>query len=159
MKSGSLTILFVALGVGIPLFVAAILLLVFGTIRRTIARQRAALEHEGIVLDSGIVWVTIRYSGFRAQGFARGVGLDKTRGSLILSRQRLVLVPSRWQFHSIDRSDFRRFTVGIAEDGTLHLHSDDPPNATGSIDFRVPVTDAGEWVRTLTAAGARHHAG
>ena len=45
-------------------------------------------------------------------------------------------------------------TVGIL-DRKLHLRSDDPPGATGSIDFRVALPDPEGWVAALRAAGTR----
>ena len=58
----------------------------------------------------------------------------------------------------IARSDLARFTVDIADNGALRIHSDDPPGATGSIEYRVTLTDAQAWVSALVQAGARGHA-
>jgi hypothetical protein len=155
MNSGTLTVFLVSLGVGIPVFVGGLLWFIFSLVRRATAAARAALEAEGVVLDTGPQWVTIRYANFRAPGFYRGVGISKTRGALVLTRRRFVFTPSRRQFFLVERSDLGRFTVGIAEDGALHVHSDDPPHATGSIGYRVMVSDAAAWVKALTEAGAR----
>jgi hypothetical protein len=158
MSSAGLTTLFVSLGVGIPLFVAAILILAFSLVGRVKAAERAALDHEGVVLDSGPQWITIRYNNFRAPRIYRGVGITKTRGSLVLTRQRFgVLTGGRQRpYNLIARSDLARFAVGIAENGALRVHSDDPPGATGSIDYRVALGDAAVWVKALAEAGARH---
>ena len=55
--------------VGIPLvvlvFVGLVLVIVFGQVRAATARARAALAHEGIVLDSGPTWVTEQFRDFR----------------------------------------------------------------------------------------------
>jgi len=48
---------------------------------------------------------------------------------------------------------------GAGEDGALRVHSDAPPGATGSLDYRVPVTDTTAWVQALTEAGVRPAAG
>jgi hypothetical protein len=160
MSSAGLTTLFVSLGVGIPVFVAAILILVFSLVGRARARERAAFDHEGVVLDSGRLWITIRYANFRAPRIYRGVGIAKTRGSLVLTRQRFGVLTGGYQrpYSLIARSDLGRFTVGIAEDGALQIHSDDPPGATGSIDYRIALGDAASWVKALTEAGARRRA-
>ena len=149
-------VIFVAsLVAGIVVFIAAIFVLVFTLYRRAAARARAALAAEGIVLDSGPRTITIRYTGFRARGFYRGVGYTKTRASIVLTRRRFAVTPARRQFYSVDRAELGRYTVGIAGDGTLNFHSDDPPHASGSIDYRVEVPDAAAWVRALTDAGMR----
>ena len=167
MIATGLIILFVSLAVGIPVLIAAILLLVFRLIRRATARARAELNLEGVVLESGRLWITIRYKGYRAPGFYRGGGVTKTRTYLVLTRKRLtLLMPGSqsnqrlfWRGYAIARGDLGRFTVGVAEDGALHIHSDDPPYAKGSIDYRIAVGNAAAWVKALTEAGARLHAG
>jgi hypothetical protein len=65
-----------------------------------------------------------------------------------------VLVPSRWQFFRVNRADLPRYTVGV-DGGQLVIHTDDPPNATGTIDYRVTLADPQPWVKALTEAGAR----
>jgi hypothetical protein len=147
------------LALGIPAFVAAILIFVFTLVARVTARQRAALEQEGIVLDSGKQWITIRYANFRAPGIYRGAGLRKTRASLILTQQRLGLVPARRSYLFVPRKELGRFTVGASPDGTLQIHSDNPPGASGSIEYSVQLMDAETWVKALTDAGARPRAG
>ncbi|HEY2367160.1 MAG TPA: hypothetical protein VGH87_12280 [Polyangiaceae bacterium] len=148
----------VLLGVGIPLFVAllmgTIFYFVFSAIRKATARTRAELEREGIVLDTGPTWITIRLSNFRGQGRAVGTGYEKTRASLILSKERLVVVPSRWRFFRVNRADLGRYTVGT-DGAALVIHTDDPPNATGTIEYRVTPADAQAWVKALVDAGAR----
>jgi len=123
-------------------------------VKRATARMRAELEREGLVLDTGPTWITIRMSNFRGHGRSVGSGIEKTRASLILSKERLVLVPSRWQFFRVNRADLPRYTVGV-DGGQLVIHTDDPPNATGTIDYRVTLADPEPWVKALTEAGAR----
>ena len=148
-------ILVVALAGGIPALVGTILIVVFSAVGRAKARLRAELEREGIVLDSGTRWVTIRFSRFRAPGYYRGAGLLKLRASLVLTQARFVLFPGFRSFYRVARADLGRYAVGMAEDGALELHSDDPPGATGSIDFRVNVDEPNAWVAALSSAGAR----
>jgi hypothetical protein len=156
MSSTGAIVLVVSLGVGIPLLVATILAVVFRSVARATARERAALDREGVILDSGPLWITVRYTNFRAPGIYRGAAVSKTRGSFVLTRERLVLTPGFRRVRlRVSRSDLVRFTVGIGEGGVLRLHSDDPPGASGSIDYRVPVDDATSWVKALADAGAR----
>lgn len=147
-------VLGVSLGIGIPLFVALILFIVFTSVRRAIARQREAIASEGVVLDSGPQWITIHLKGFRAPGRAVGVGVEKARMSMILTKKALHFVPNRWRFLHFERSGLDHFVVDI-EGGALHMHSDDPPNASGTIDIKLPVSNASEWVAALTEAGAK----
>jgi len=146
------------LGVGIPVFVATILLIVFTLVRRSVRRQmaeaRAQAEREGIVLDSGPVWMTIRYSGFRSPNVFIGAGIRKTRVTMLLTRERLVFVPGSRHYFTVSRADLARFHV-VVEDAALRIHTDSPPNASGSIDYRVPVTDPAAWMAALSEAGAR----
>ncbi len=118
-------------------------------------KQRDVLANEGIVLDSGSVWMTIQYRGFSAPRFARGIGFDKRKGAFILTKNRFSVVPRRWQHEQIARSDLGRFTVGTDAEGRLLVRSDNPPNASGLIEFHVPVGDPNAWISALTAAGAR----
>ena len=157
MMTAGIVILIVSLAVGIPVLVGAIIILVFSLVRRARARERVVLGREGVVLDSGPQWITIRYKNFRAPGIYRGVGIAKTRGSLVLTRQRFAVLTGGYQrpYSFIARSDLGRFVVGIAEDGAFQIHSDEPPGATGSIDYRAAVRDAAAWVKALTEAGAR----
>jgi hypothetical protein len=151
--------LVILLAVGIPLavlaFVAVLLVFIFGRVRAATARARAALEHEGIALDSGPQWITVHYRNFRAPGLYRGVAVTKTRGSLILTRPgRIVLIPlARGRYWLAPPN----VTVRVAPDGALHIHSDQPSGqgVSGSIDVRVAAIDASAWMVALTQAGAR----
>ena len=129
MASPSLPSLGVLLGVGIPAFVGAVLLLVFSLVARAAARMRAELEMEGVVLDSGPQWITIRYNNFRSPGLYKGVAITRMRSSLILTQKRLVMTPHRRPYRFIGKKELQHFTAGVAEDGSLQIHSDDPPNA------------------------------
>jgi hypothetical protein len=138
----------------IPVFALGIVGLVFALVARAQARMRAALEAEGIQLDTGPQWITIRYDNFRAPGFYRGSSFAKLRARLVLTSQRFVLTPAKRRYFSVPRSDLSRYTVEL-EGGELHIHSDTPSQATGSIDYRVQLADAPAWVDALTAAGAK----
>ncbi|HEY2367571.1 MAG TPA: hypothetical protein VGH87_14345 [Polyangiaceae bacterium] len=148
----------VLLGVGIPVFVllvgGTIAYLVISAVQKATARTRAELEREGVIMDTGRTWVTIRLNGFRGYGVAVGVGVYKERGAFVLSKQRLVLVPSRRRFPQLSHADLAQFDVS-ADGGQLVLHTDHPPNATGTMDVRVTVSDPNAWVKALTEAGAK----
>jgi hypothetical protein len=160
MSSGSPTLL---LAIGIPAAVVTFLIVLFAFIitmvRRRFAQARAALEHEGIALESGPRWMTIRYSSFRARGMRIGAGINKTRGSLVLTRQgRIILMPGfQGRYWLVPPN----ITVGIAEDGRLHIHCDKPSGegASGSIDYRIAMPEAAAWMTALTQAGAQPLAG
>ncbi|HEY4220451.1 MAG TPA: hypothetical protein VGO62_03895 [Myxococcota bacterium] len=145
----------VGLGVGIPVLVLGILAIVFSQVKKAAARARQALEHEGILLDSGKRWVTLHLRGYRAPGIAVGAGLQKLRCAVILTKKTLALIPGYRAFTRIHTNELSHYTVGVADDGALRIHSDDPPRASGSIDYRVPVDDASAWVRALVDMGAK----
>lgn len=144
-----------ALGLGIPLLVVALLGLVFFLIGQALDRARAGLEAEGVVMASKRVRITTRYQNFRAPSLLAAGGIRMNPGYLVLTRERLVVLQRPQRYGIFARADLGRFRVGVAENGTLQLHSDEPPGATGSVDYRVPVGDAAAWVKALTAAGAR----
>jgi hypothetical protein len=134
--------------------VVGLLYFIFGAVRRAGDREVAALQSEGIVLDSGPVHIRFGFRGFRGPMVAIGVGVRAGPGRLVLTRQRLTFVPSgrnRFGFARMDREGLRRFQVGI-QDGKLHLHSDEPPNATGTVDVLVSVANPAQWVDALTEA-------
>ncbi len=154
MSGGTVGIFVFSLVFGILLFVGCLLMFIFRGVRAAAVRQRAELEGEGVVLDSGRVPVVLHFRGFRAQGMYVGVGANRGTMQMVLTKRRLVFVPSRRSFLRIDRADLNRYAASV-EDGALRLHSEDPPNASGSIDFRISVSDPAAWLRALTEAGAK----
>lgn len=134
--------------------VTAVLVIVFAAIRTVIDRAAEALAPEGIELDSGQVTVTTRMRDFRAPDFYSGGGIRRNPARVVLTKQRLYILQRPQRYGVIDRADLAKFAVGIL-DGKLHLRSDQPPGASGSIDYRIPVRDADSWVAALAGAGAR----
>lgn len=148
-------ILFTALAIGVPLFVAGIFFLALKSVRLAVSNERKALEGEGIVLETGLRWITIRYRHFRAPGFYRGIGISRMYTAIFLTRQHLVLTLGSFRnFVRIKRSDLNRFTVGLANDGALVLDGIDLPGSTGVIQYRVQLSDARVWEKALREAGA-----
>ncbi len=143
--------------VGSFAFVGAGLLVIFLLVRGAQARRSAALRQEGLVLDSGRVRVETRFSGFRGAGLVVGVGQRRGAGVMVLTRQRLVITGQR--YGDFPREVLGRFEVGLDEAGRVHLHSDQPPNASGTIDFHVAAPGAQAWVAALVEAGARRRGG
>jgi len=41
------------------------------------------------------------------------------------------------------------------DDGQLHMHTDEPPRGSGTVDLRLAVSDPASWVRALIEAGAK----
>jgi hypothetical protein len=149
------------LAIGIPLLVATILFVVFTLVGWAARRAREALEPEGIVLDSGSQWLTVRMSNYRRQGRYTRKAFSKGKGYVVFTRQALVVLSGTAGTGNGIRcpsSELRRFSVGIT-DGKLHLVSDSPPGATGHVDYRIAVPDPDRWVSTLCAAGAQPAAG
>jgi hypothetical protein len=146
----------VVVSVVVPLvLVVAVLALVFAAIRKAIDRAAHALGPEGIEHDSGPVTVTTRMRDFRAPDFYSGGGLRRNPARVVLTKQRLYILQRPQRYGVIDRAGLAKFTVGIV-DNKLRLRTDEPPGASGSIDYRIPVRDPETWVGALTAAGARH---
>jgi len=146
---------------GASILTGTILFLVFGAVKRATERNAAELAAEGIVLDSGQVPMTFTFRGFRGPMVAIGVGSRSGPGRVVLTRQRMAFVPmgqNRFGFAIVPYDLMNRFEVWV-EGGKLHLHSDHPPNATGTVDMALSVADPGAWVKALVGAGARTREG
>lgn len=127
-----------------------IFVIVFGLIRRRIG---VAASRLGVAeLDSGTTKMVTRFEAFRSERLVRGgYRRNPVRAVLTATHLHLIEVPQRYGI--FERSDLARFTVGT-QDGKLWLRSTDPPEATGTIDYRIDVDDPERWVRALLAAGA-----
>lgn len=139
------------------LFVGVVLFLSFGAMRRSAARALVRLQEEGIVLDSGPIHMKATFRGFRGPRVAIGAGMRAGPTRIVLTQRGLRFVPmgqNRFGFASTDRDLIGRFEVG-AKDGKLHLHSDNPPNASGTVDILLSVSNPAEWVDALMQAGAQ----
>jgi hypothetical protein len=146
------------LSIVLPLvLVTAALVIVFAAVRKAIDRAAEALAAEGIELDSGPVTATTRMRNFRAANLYSGGGIRRNPARVVLTKQRLYIVQRPQRYGVIDRADLAKLTVGIL-DGKLHLQSDEPPGASGSIDYRIPLRDPETWVAALAGAGARRAA-
>jgi hypothetical protein len=146
---------------GALLFAGTLVFVILSAVRRQTARALAILHGEGIILDSGRVHLKLSFRGFRGPRVAIGIGVNAGPGRVVLTQRRFAFVPwgqNRYGFTTTDRELLNRFTVGVDE-GRLHLHSDNPPNASGTVDIFVSVTNPAEWVAALTAAGALPGAG
>jgi hypothetical protein len=142
---------------GSLLFAGTLVALILSAVRRAAARQMAALAGEGIVLDSGRIHVKLQFRGFRGPRVAIGVGVNAGPGRVVLTQRRFTFVPAgqnRYGIATIDREMLGRFDVGV-DQGKLHLHSDNPPNASGTVDMFLSVAEPARWVDALTTAGAR----
>lgn len=130
---------------------ALILFVVFSALRGQISAEAARLANKE--LDSGLVKMTTRYDQFRTGRLYRG-GLRMNYTQVVLTKTHLHLIERPQWYGVFPRAELSKFTVGIV-DGKLHLHSQSPPNATGGIDYRIPVADPERWVKALAAAGAK----
>lgn len=146
--------LLLVLPLGIFALVAAILGTVFFLIGRALDRERARLDAEGVVMASSRVVITTRYKNFRAPGL-RSTSYRKKPGYLVLTRERLLVLERPQRYGVFARGDLGCFQVGVLEGGVLRLYSDEPPGATGSVDYRVPVRDPASWMNALIEAGVR----
>ncbi len=129
-----------------------ILFVVFSALRGQISAEAARLANKE--LDSGLVKMTTRYDQFRTGRLYRGGGLRMNYTQVVLTKTHLHLIERPQWYGVFPRAELAKFTVGIL-DGKLHLHSKSPPNATGGIDYRIPVADPEHWVKALAAAGAK----
>jgi hypothetical protein len=145
---------FVAVIGGPLVLTGAVLFTVFSLIRRAVAAAAAGLVSEGIELDSGPVPVITRYRQFRAPGMYLVAGVNRSSGRIVLTKKRLHVIKRPQRYGIIEREWLAHFSVGI-DAGRLHIHATDPPGATGTIDYHVPVSDPEQWVSALRAAGAR----
>lgn len=136
---------------GSVVLTTSILVVVFATIRRRIDQEAQQLDD--VVLDTGATKMTTRYDGFRSEQLVRG-GLRRNHVRAVLTETHLHLIERPQHYGVFARADLPRFTVGVVGND-LHLRSTDPPEATGTIDYRIRVDDPMRWVEALRAAGAR----
>jgi len=143
------------IGGSVIILVGTILTVVFtiiGRVQRTrLAAARAALQPEGIRLDSGLVGGTARFRGFSAPGMYEGGAIRGVRSCLVLTDKQLAILGGRPAFHT-PRGELSRWQVGL-DGARLRLVSDDPPGAKGHVDLRLAVPDAEAWVAALREAG------
>jgi hypothetical protein len=146
---------YVVVAGGPVVLVAIVLTIVFSLLARALRRARAELEAEGVELDSGMRWITTRYRNFRAPGIRARAQITGGRGILVLTRKRLYVLKRPQRYGILERDALGRFTVGVDSKGRLQLHSEEPPGAIGTVDYRVRVDDVDGWIGALVAAGAR----
>jgi hypothetical protein len=100
------------LGGSILLLVGTVLFVVFSALRRATDRARAALEAEGVEVDSGPVRIKTRYQSFRAPGMYEGLGVNLARGYLVLTKKRLVVLKRPQRYGVFERETLGRMQVG-----------------------------------------------
>jgi hypothetical protein len=145
---------FVAVVGGPLVLVGAVLTLVFSLIRRAIAQAAAALADEGVELDSGPLAVSTRYRNFRTQGFSASAAVNLGPGRLVLTKKRLHIIKRPQRYGIIERAWLPQFSVDV-DGGRLRIRSEDPPEASGSVEYHAPVSDPEAWVKALRDAGAK----
>jgi hypothetical protein len=149
--------LIVTIVVGTLMLVGGILIAVMSAVQKATEREAAELAGEGILLDSGTVNLTAKFRNFRGPRVYIGVGGRRGPARVVLTKQRFTFLPSgknRFGFARMDHAGLARFKVGVSE-GQLHMHTDDPPHASGTVDLHLEVPDPGSWVRALIEAGAQ----
>lgn len=127
--------------VGIALLAFAMLGVVFHLVGKALDRARAELDTEGVERASARVLITTRFKDFRGAGMITS-GVRRNPGYLVLTRERLIVLQRPQRYGSFVRGDLGRLRVSVDEDGALRVHTDEPPGATGSVSYRVPVPDA-----------------
>jgi hypothetical protein len=147
----SVVLLVAGVVVGSVAFVAAVLAVVVALIRRRLAEQAASLDD--VMLDSGYVKMATRFDGFRSPTLIRS-GYRRNPARVVLTRTHLHLLEQPQVYGVFALEDLSHFTAATQE-GALHLRSTEPPGATGTVDYRIPVSDPDRWVEALIAAGAR----
>ena len=143
--------------VGTLVLVGGILIAVFSAVRKAAGREAAELASEGIVLDSGPSTMKASFQELPRAERVHRRRVAEGPARIVLTKRRFTFVPSgqnRFGFARMDHAELARFEVGVS-DGKLHLHSDRPPNASGTVDLFLSVADPASWVRALTDAGAR----
>ncbi len=144
-------ILTALLAVGALVF--GILWLTFTLIGRSIAKEAAALR--GVVRDSGPVKVITRYRQFRSAREYRGAAYKSAPGRVVLTDAELLILQRPQRYGKFRREDLHRFTVGVVDAVYLQLRSEDPPEASGTIEYRMRLEAPQRWVAALVEAGAR----
>ena len=145
--------LLVAGGIALAV-IAYVVVLVAGIswlLRRSIARRRAGLEVEGVVLDSGVCVATARYRRYRGRRIYSGGGLRRNPAQLVLTRSHLHLLGVRGA-EPVPLAELHRYGAAV-EDGRLVMTTEKPVDATGRLEVRAAVPDPAAWLAALRAAG------
>jgi hypothetical protein len=148
----------VGLVVGILVVVAVVLLgtlsVVFSTLKKKLAADHAALEHEGIEKESDDARGSLRYRDFRAPGFYASRSFSGVSGRLILTRATFSFHSVGSRMRHVPRGELGRYAVTTNADGHLVISTDQPHNASGHMELHLRLPDAEAWAQALRAAGA-----
>lgn len=106
----------------------------------------AALEPEGIEMQSPFVGGSVRYRDYRAPGRYHMASIRALRAALVLTRSHLVIFTAREQ--RIPRAELAQWSPTV-QDGKLVLATDSPPGATGHMALHLRVADPEAWVTAL----------
>jgi hypothetical protein len=143
----------IALSVGIALFVALLLVVIFALVARVTRAMAEKIAAEGVIHRSGPCFVTLRLRNYRSPVRYSSGAISKNRGELLLVRSGLVALCGI-RVHRFAMEDLPHARVWN-EAGRLHFVTEKPTGATGKVDIRSRLPDADEWVRLLCEHGAQ----
>jgi hypothetical protein len=140
-------------GLSILVFSATITLFVFWLVGRITARAISTLEPEGIEKRSGPRWIRTKLRDFRNETRMASHRISVNRGELVLVPGAFVVAAGTFLVR-FDNADLPSAEVWV--DGErLHFVSTKPSGGTGTVDVRVPLPDASDWLEALRSRGAR----
>ena len=138
------------IGLGALVFTALLVGFIVLVTRRIAARFVAELEAEGIVRRSGRVVVGTSLTQYRSYRFGHASrAVSRKGGELVLTQRGLAVVSQRvFRFALPD-------TEVWIEGETLHLLTEKPMEASGTIDISAKLPDAAAWRDLLVERGAK----
>jgi hypothetical protein len=149
-----LVVAIVAGVVGLNVIVLVTVFTIVGRVTRArIARDRAPLESEGIVLASGPCRGAVHLRNYVGPRQRAGRAVSLVRRELVLTKSQLATLGGSIA-QKVPRAELGRYTVS-ADGKRLVLATDEPPNATGHVELKLEVADPTAWVAALVDAGAR----
>lgn len=128
------------------LFAVAIVMFVLFLVRKVHEAAVAKLEAEGIVRRSGRVRIKLRLKKYVSATMRSGAYSIRT-GELVLTGKGLSLV-----MPYVIRLGVAPWTALKAElkDGKVYLHTEQPPEATGSVEVTVDAPEPEAWISALS---------
>lgn len=138
------------IGLGALVFTGLLVGFIVLVTRGIAARFVAELEAEGIVRRSGRVVVGISLKQYRSARFGSASrAVSRKGGELVLTQRGLAVVSQRvFRFAPPD-------TEVWVEGETLHLLTEKPMEASGTIDISAKLPDAAAWRDLLVERGAK----
>lgn len=149
METSSVVVMIVLIALGALVFTGGLVAFILFVVRRREAHFVAELEAEGILRRSGRVVVGTSLTKYRSPRFGiASRAVSRKGGELVLTEEKLAVVSQRVFYFALPDTE-------VWVEGTkLHLRTERPMDASGTIDISAKLPDAAAWRDLLVERGA-----